>query len=141
MEEQKRLEPKGRSFGAPSMASPTRLPNGFTTRQIAAAISSRAQELILLPTEKCNFRCEYCYEDFELGKMSESIQLAIERFVERRIDGLDQLTFSWFGGEPLVAKDVVLRLSAYAKKLCDQRSVRFLGGMTTNAYLLERDLA
>ena len=53
---------------------PVTLPNGFTRRQIAEAISPRIQELILLPTEKCNFRCTYCYEDFELGKMSEETQ-------------------------------------------------------------------
>lgn len=117
------------------------LPNGFTRRQIAAAISPRIQELILLPTEKCNFRCTYCYEDFELGKMSEETQRAIELFIDRRMDGLEQLKFSWFGGEPLVAKDVVLRLSRYAKQKCEEHGVKFQGGLTTNAYILDQALA
>ena len=56
---------------------PVTLPNGFTRCQIAAAISPRIQELILLPTEKCNFRCTYCYEDFELGKMSEETRRTV----------------------------------------------------------------
>jgi hypothetical protein len=56
---------------------PVTLPNGFTRRQIAEAISPRIQELILLPTEKCNFRCTYCYEDFDLGKMSEETQRTV----------------------------------------------------------------
>jgi uncharacterized protein len=120
---------------------PVILPNGFTRRQIAAAISPRIQELILLPTEKCNFRCTYCYEDFELGKMSEETQRAIELFIDKRMDGLELLKFSWFGGEPLVAKDVVLRLSRYAKQKCDEHGVKFQGGLTTNAYVLDQDLA
>jgi molybdenum cofactor biosynthesis enzyme MoaA len=44
--------------------------NGFTSSQIASTLSNRIQQLILLPTERCNFRCTYCYEDFVLGRMS-----------------------------------------------------------------------
>jgi uncharacterized protein len=117
------------------------LPNGFARSQLAAALSPRIQELILLPTEKCNFRCTYCYEDFELGKMSEETQVAIERFVMRRLPELTRLRFSWFGGEPLLAKDVVLRLCRFAKQHCDARGIAFDGGFTTNAYLLDSELA
>lgn len=117
------------------------LPHGFTYAQIAAAITPQAQELILLPTEKCNFRCTYCYEDFEFGKMSEATQRAIELFIDRRVPTLRLLKFAWFGGEPLVAKDVVLRLSKYAKQKCDEHGVAFSGGLTTNAYVLDTALA
>jgi uncharacterized protein len=40
----------------------------FSDAQIAATISRKVQQLIILPTEKCNFRCSYCYEDFMIGK-------------------------------------------------------------------------
>lgn len=73
--------------------------------------------------------------------MSEETQRAIELFVDRRMEGLELLTFSWFGGEPLVAKDVVLRLSRYAKQKCDAHGVKFQGGLTTNAYVLDQALA
>lgn len=119
----------------------TELPNGFLRSQVAAALSPKFQELILLPTERCNFRCTYCYEDFELGRMSEVTQVAIERFVERRAPELEDLRFSWFGGEPLLAKDIVLRLSRHAQKVCASVGTRFRGGLTTNAYLLTKDLA
>lgn len=121
--------------------SPLTLPNGFSRRQIAAAISPDIQKLTLFPTEKCNFRCVYCYEDFEIGKMSPELQRSIELLVERRITQLKQLHFSWFGGEPLLAKDVVLRLLRHADKLCREYGVGFLSGMTTNAYLLDFALA
>jgi uncharacterized protein len=117
------------------------LPHGFTYPQIAAAISPQIQELILLPTEKCNFRCTYCYEDFELGKMSDTTQRGLELFIDGRVPNLKALKFSWFGGEPLVAKDVVLRLSKYAKQKCDEHGVAFSGGLTTNAYVLDTALA
>jgi uncharacterized protein len=117
------------------------LPNGFSRKQIAIAVSPHIQEFILFPTEKCNFRCTYCYEDFEIGKMSKSLQRAIEILLEQRIIGLKRLSFSWFGGEPLLAHDVVLRLSKHAKMLSEIHGTSFHGGMTTNAYLLNKDLA
>lgn len=109
-----------------------------TRNQVAQALSPRLQELILLPTEKCNLRCTYCYEDFKIGRMSERTQTAIERFLEQRVEQLTGLRFSWFGGEPLVAKDIVLRLSRFADALCERNGVDFNGGLTTNAYFLDR---
>ena len=110
----------------------------ISQRQIARIISPRRQELILLPTERCNLRCTYCYEDFAIGKMSEETQQGLESLITRRVSGLDVLQFSWFGGEPLVAKDVVLRLSRFAHRLCAAEGVQFRGGLTTNGYLLDK---
>ncbi len=116
----------------------THLANGFSRQQLASTITSKIQELILLPTEKCNLRCTYCYEDFTIGRMSESTQAAVERFLDRRVPELSVLRISWFGGEPLLAKDIVLRLSAYAYRLAEQHGVKFSGGLTTNAWFLDR---
>lgn len=117
------------------------LPGGFSHRQLARVLSPQVQEFILFPTEKCNFRCTYCYEDFEIGKMSRGLQSGFEKLLTKRVPDLKLLTFSWFGGEPLLAKDVVLRLSRFAKKLCQEHGVTFRGGLTTNAYLLDFELA
>jgi uncharacterized protein len=114
--------------------------NGFSSVQIASTLSNRFQQLILLPTERCNFRCTYCYEDFALGRMSQATQAGIERFLENRIPELSQLTLSWFGGEPLVAKDIVLRIASYAHRQCEASRVELSGGLTTNAFLLRRTL-
>lgn len=112
----------------------------FHHAQIASTLSNRTQQLIILPTERCNFRCTYCYEDFLIGKMKEPVQLSIERFMGRRIPELSELSIHWFGGEPLLAKQVVLRLSARASELCDEHGVSLIGGLTTNAYVLTPDL-
>lgn len=112
----------------------------FSHNQIASTLSKKIQQLIILPTEKCNFRCTYCYEDFAIGRMKEPVLQGIERLMERRIPELTELSISWFGGEPLAARDVVLRLSSYAKKLCDEHGVALRGGLTTNAYVLNFQL-
>lgn len=116
------------------------LANGFRASQIAASLTPKFQELILLPTEQCNFRCTYCYEDFVLGRMSEATQRGVERLLERRVANVEHLRLSWFGGEPLAAKDIVLRLSRHAHALALAHDVDFTGGLTTNAYTLDQRL-
>lgn len=52
--------------------------------KIQEAIASNILRLILLPTEQCCFRCDYCYENFELGKMTPALQQAIIKLVEKK---------------------------------------------------------
>lgn len=103
---------------------------------LAEALSPRRFHLILLPTEKCNFRCTYCYEDFAVGRMRPAVVTAIKRLLERRIPNIDALTLSWFGGEPLLARDIMLEIGQFAHQLCLEHDVSLLGHTTTNSYLL-----
>ena len=114
--------------------------NGFKLTSIGRAFSNKHLELIILPTEKCNFRCVYCYEDFAIGKMKPSVVNGVKNFLANRMPNLDSLAISWFGGEPLLAKDVVLDIARYAKRLSDVHGVKYRGGFTTNASLLTTDL-
>jgi uncharacterized protein len=100
---------------------------------------SNSLNLIVLSTEQCNFRCTYCYEDFSLGKMKPDVVLALEKFITRRAPELDQLSISWFGGEPLLAVDVIERVQAHAIELSRAYPrLDLLSSMTTNGYLLDR---
>jgi uncharacterized protein len=112
------------------------LGNGYTRTQIARCISSKRLELTLLPTEKCNFRCTYCYETFELGRMPPRVVAGIKNLIARRAPTLHDLQISWFGGEPLLALPVIKDIASHAKKLSEAHGFRFLAGVTTNAYLL-----
>lgn len=109
----------------------------ISMQYLAQLLSSQNQELILFPTEQCNFRCIYCYEDFKVGRMSKGTIDGIKALLEQRVPELSKLHLSWFGGEPLVAKDIVLDISSYATKLAERHSgVNYFSSMTTNAYLL-----
>lgn len=115
--------------------------NGFSDLVLARAITPRHQGMLVFPTEKCQFRCSYCYEDFEIGRMPDRLQLALERFISRRMPEIDSMYISWFGGEPLLAKDVVLRICRHAFSEAQKHNVHFSGGFTTNGYILTQELA
>lgn len=96
--------------------------------------------LIVLPTEQCNFRCVYCYESFLRGTMGPELQSGLRTFVQHQ-PSLKHFSLSWFGGEPLVARDVVLENTRYFKQYCDESGVEFICAATTNAYLLTPEYA
>lgn len=98
-------------------------------------------ELILLASEDCNFRCEYCYEDFPRGTMLPSVREGVKKMVERRAAGLRQLTVGWFGGEPLYGFKAIEDLAPYLLELAEQYDINYTSHITTNAYLLTPDVA
>ena len=111
----------------------------FDDATLVEALSPKRFHLILLPTEKCNFRCTYCYEDFAIGRMSQAVVSGVKRLLETRISTLDCLGVSWFGGEPLLAKDIMFDVGTFAHNLCAEHGVSFASHTTTNGYLLDAD--
>lgn len=106
--------------------------------KLVLALRNDVCRLILLPTEKCNFRCTYCYEDFSIGRMSSATIQGVKRLIDRRVGGLHLLHISWFGGEPLVARPVIEEISSHIVKVVAERnSLRYIGDMTSNGYLLD----
>lgn len=117
------------------------LANGFSTSQIGRCITPRRLALTILPTEKCNFRCTYCYETFKLGQMPEAVRTGVKALLsERTASGLDSINLSWFGGEPLLAPKVIFDIARHAKYLATTNSIALSGGFTTNGYLLTSSL-
>lgn len=109
-------------------------------RTASRVLGSSTQELIIMPTEKCNFRCTYCYEDFKVGKMAPETVTAVKMLLEARSKDVDTLHISWFGGEPLLAKDIMIEVSSYAKQLCESQGKAFSSSATTNGFLLDESL-
>ena len=106
---------------------------------IAPHLTNTYLNLIILPTEKCNFRCTYCYEDFEIGKMKPELIDSVKKLIDARIQDLDTLEISWFGGEPLLAKEIIYDLMNHAQKIKKVFGKTLKSNMTTNAYLLDSE--
>ncbi len=101
--------------------------------------NSRTLDLIVMPTEDCNFRCVYCYETFAKKTMAPEAKDRLKAFLRTTIPNLDCLRLAWFGGEPLLAFPVMVEIAEYALALCDTFAVKFESSITTNAYLLDED--
>lgn len=95
--------------------------------------------LALAPTLACNMACEYCYEENKKGRMKPDVLEAILDFVETRASGMNSLSVNWYGGEPLLAMDIIEDLSESFMDLGQEYKFRFDASMVTNGYLLDRE--
>ena len=112
----------------------------FLQQRILAMQNERLR-LTLMPTEKCNFRCVYCYEDFKIGKMHRSVVCGIKNFLNKKIGQLKQLDIAWFGGEPLLAPSTIFEISAFIlEKMGKHQRLVYNSGITTNGYLLDSSM-
>jgi uncharacterized protein len=97
--------------------------------------------LTIAPTVNCNFRCTYCYQEHPETKMAAAVQDALVERVRAGVAEGRDVQVTWFGGEPLLALDVVELLSRRFIALADAAGVRYAAGMITNGSLLTRDVA
>ena len=95
-------------------------------------VEENTLRLIILPTEKCNFCCKYCYETFEKGKMSHEMQESLIKFVRKNIMKFSSMDVRWFGGEPLEALDVIENLSSAFITICRAAKRNYTSSITTN---------
>ncbi|SOX52772.1 radical SAM protein, partial [Mycobacterium ahvazicum] len=110
-------------------------------RDILKCMDDRTLQLILLPTEACNFRCIYCYEDFAYQRMDSDVVTGVLNLLSRRAPHLRALHLSWFGGEPLLAHDIVEKILEHVARLRNTfPSLRLFSDMSTNGYLLSPGL-
>lgn len=108
--------------------------------QLLEVISPKNLNLIINPTEKCNFKCVYCYESFKHGEMSEETQSKVVSFVRNSIHNYTGLNVSWFGGEPLLSASTIMSLSDKFMRICRFNKRSYSSSITTNGYLLDSGL-
>ncbi len=95
--------------------------------------------ITIMPTEQCNFRCKYCYESFEGREMSREVQDSIIEYVRKNIMKFNSVDLSWYGGEPLLCKNIIEYISENIKKICKAAKRPLTTSITTNAYYLDLD--
>ncbi len=95
--------------------------------------------LTIAPTLACNFKCIYCYETSKPGIMSRKIAEGIVAFVKSQLSHLKNLSISWYGGEPLLAKDLVYDLSKQFISICKEQGIEYGAFMISNGSLLDEE--
>ena len=101
-----------------------------------AAVSPKNLSLILVPMNDCCFRCVYCWERFDKSIMSDLTQENIINFIKRNISQYTGVHVSWFGGEPLMALDIIENISSQVIDICKRHKKPYTSNMITNGYLL-----
>lgn len=101
---------------------------------------SRTRELMIYPTQDCNLKCWYCYENHVRGSiMSADVQENIIQYVRKLFeeDDFDAFKLSFFGGEPLIDfNKIAYPISLAIKKMCDDKGTYFSTLFISNATLI-----
>ncbi len=91
--------------------------------------------LTLCPTLACNFRCPYCFEQSQQNGtvMSAETVTRLLNFIQG-YKAIRQLSLVWYGGEPLMAFNVICDITEKILAL----DLDFVGAsLVTNGYLLD----
>lgn len=90
----------------------------------------------ILPTTACNARCVYCYEQgMKVSTMSEATADKVIDFI-LKTKRSEEITLCWFGGEPLVAANIINRICTGL----NEKGVLFKSRIITNASLFTPEL-
>lgn len=102
--------------------------------------------LTLLPAEYCNLTCPYCFiYNYQGGYMKKELVDSVLKFVRNRIERSDrdkifQLNLNWYGGEPLLCKDMIFYFMDRLNEMIDEyKNIDLTSGITTNGVLLDID--
>lgn len=103
--------------------------------------------IVLVATTDCNLRCLYCYVDGGSKKIYMTTALVIETVNAflKRCRRLEELTITFFGGEPTLNSDLIYKTVRYCNLLPIKARFRIAtNGMVENnlwEFILENDFA
>lgn len=99
--------------------------------------SEKIANIIIAPTLECNAHCFYCFENgYRKGKMSTETAEVLVDFLEKNWNG-EKLGITWFGGEPLLASEII----DYVSRRLKEKEIIFSSKVTTNGSLFDERVA
>lgn len=114
-------------------------------KQLEQRYSSAWDKLELALSEACNLACKYCYcstvRDMpQQGVMSEDVARAAINWLFAVSGKSESISITFFGGEPLLNKDVLRFAIDYSQKLAKLHDKKVFYSMTTNGTLLDDEV-
>lgn len=105
-----------------------------------ARFNSSSLSLTIAPTLACNFNCPYCYERTSSRNLTitDDVKQGLYEFVKSYIGIINNLSITWYGGEPLLCLKDIEEMTTHFKEICKDE-VFYSAGMTTNGYLLDKE--
>lgn len=99
---------------------------------------------VVTPTMACNYKCVYCFEkNYTCNKiMDERTMEATYNFIISKIKEFRPnkgFNIQWFGGEPLLAMNIIEKLSNKLIEYADENNLKYLSYIVTNGYFLTKE--
>lgn len=101
--------------------------------------SSDMLSYVIAPTLACNFACPYCFEQAKPVIMSEEVQEIIIENVRKNAKKGRNIDITWYGGEPLLAKNIIFSMAKQMIEICDKYKVNYFSNIITNGYLISEN--
>ncbi len=92
--------------------------------------------LTIAPTLDCNFHCHYCFEHKVKGIMNREASDNIIKWISK-YPNISKIWITWFGGEPLLASDVILYFTEKLSKSTQAKLEK--SSIITNGYFLTKE--
>ncbi len=98
--------------------------------------------LTIILTFSCNLRCIYCYETSKNEKLSDADLQEIIHYTKIKLQNkkYKKMYIGWYGGEPLLCSELLIKLSQTMKQLCSDYGITYYSALITNGYLLTYEL-
>lgn len=95
----------------------------------------------MLITQDCNFRCKYCFVAHQPRFMTKTTLFkTLDYLVDPAVAEPSGIRIEWFGGEPLMAKELLFSGVDYAKTLAGERGVKVINGIVSNMSLITPEM-
>ena len=105
----------------------------------------KINSIILMLCQECNLRCNYCYgkngEYNNKGRMSVDTGERAINFLFENSGDYETVNITYFGGEPLLHKNLLKHLTIYAKNMAEKNGKKAEFSITTNATLIDESMA
>lgn len=104
-----------------------------------ARYGDRTPNITIAPTLACNFRCVYCDQPNETRTqtITDEIARAVVEYIDKRLDGIEEFSVTWYGGEPLLVLDRLVSMQDAILSLCAKREIGLFTNVVTNGWLLD----
>ncbi len=110
--------------------------------------NNKAHTFILhfLPTIKCQFECNYCFENGSnrMEQIKSDVLIRSQKWLDNYFTShpkIDEFRFVIFGGEPLLRKDLVFKGLKVFHRIAREHKIKFWCELISNGELLDEQTA